>query len=123
MSFRDNMIAGFACSAGEIGYDDQGRIIVDGSGPLGSGPIMDAIWSVQNPAPARAAFEQARAGSLAEPLEQYVNAAGFTLDNDGVLAELDLPGGSYEQRLTLEEFDPILQAWEQAWQASRTRRA
>jgi hypothetical protein len=123
MSFREKMIERFPCNAGEIGYDDQGRIIVDGSGPLGSAPIMDAIWSVQDPAPARAAFEQARAGRLAEPLEQYMNAAGFTLDNDGVLAELDLPEDSYEQRLSLEGFEPILQAWEQAWQAGRTHRA
>lgn len=122
MSFRDKMIERFACGPAEIGYDREGHVIVDGSGPLGSLPIMDAIWSVQDPTPASQAFEEAREGRLAQPLEQYRNAAGFTLGNDGVFAELDLPDESYEQHLTLDAFEPILRAWEQAWRGAQAHR-
>jgi hypothetical protein len=123
MTYRDHMIERFPCGAGLVGYDARGDVLVEGDGDIGDAPLLDAIRAIQDPSAVAEAFAAARLRQLPTPFYAGANVAGLTLDADGVLAELDLPDDSYEQRLTLDAFEPMLRAWEQAWRGAQAQLA
>ena len=121
MTYRDHMMEAFPCGLGLVGYDRHGALLVDGDGGVGACPLLDAIRAIQDPTDVAEAFMAARRKTLVKPFYAGANVAGLALDADGVVAELDLPDDSYAQRLTLDAFEPMLRAWEQAWRGARAQ--
>ena len=125
MAFYDNMVKRFEGEFGVIGFDASGRIILDRYiGTVdGYNPAMDSIWNIQDPTKFTKLYERVKAGDTSVIGDgDGMNDAGFEITATGVRAELNIGMDTYEEDLTFAEFDPILEAWQNAWTAAQAYR-
>lgn len=122
MSFGDHMIERFETSMGVLGYDKNGRLIADHFPDVDRGfcPVWDAIMDTQSPERVAQLFARSKAGD-ASAIGEYdgANASGIEFTDSGICAELNIGAETYEQTMTLQEFEPILDAWQRAWAAAQ----
>ncbi len=125
MSYYDHMLERFDTPIGVVGYDRNGRLLVDHMPDIDRGycPVMHAIMDCQNPARIAALLEIAKTGS-SSVVGEYdgANVAGIEFENGGIRAELNIGAETYEQTMTLDEFEPILAVWQRAWVAAQAHR-